>query len=75
MPGPTALGENSGFGSLLMAVVRNTRLPHTIGLECASPGIDVFQGMFTDVRESHTVGRDCTSATPDAFGPRNEGQF
>src|ERR1700752_1627380 len=51
------------------------RLPQTIGLECARPGIVVRQRMFWPVFVFHSSGRFCPSATPDAFGPRNDGQL
>src|SRR5262249_1273387 len=59
---------------LLIAVVTNTGSPHTMGLECASPGIGVFQSTFEPFVASQLTGVGLPSPTPDAFGPRNEGQ-
>jgi hypothetical protein len=59
---------------VVIAVVMKTRSPHTTGLECPRPGIGVFQARFTDFSASHDVG-GAPWATPDAFLPRNEGQF
>src|SRR5213592_2276793 len=58
-----------------MAVVTKTLSPHTTGHECASPGIGVFQRMFVPLVASQVVGVGLPSATPEAFGPRNDGQF
>src|SRR5215471_18024754 len=60
---------------LLTAVVTNTRSPHTIGLECASPGILDFHAMLVPRVTSQFTGNFWPSATPDADGPRNCGQF
>src|SRR5213593_681323 len=65
----------AAFGSLLTAVDTNTRSPHTTGLDTASPAIGVFQITFSPVVTFHFTAVGCPSATPDAFGPRNEGQF
>src|SRR5713101_2780092 len=62
-------------GSLLTAVDTNTRSPHTIGLETATPGTGVFQTTFSPVAAFHFTGVGVPSATPDADGPRNDGQF
>ena len=35
----------------------------------------VLQRTLSDVSASQTMGGDCPSATPDAPGPRNDGQF
>src|SRR5882724_5139974 len=58
-----------------MAVVTKTLSPQTTGHECASPGIGVFQRMFVPLVASQVVGVGLPSATPEAFGPRNDGQF
>src|SRR5215213_1748337 len=58
-----------------MAVMTKTRLPHTIGLECESPGTGVFHAMFSDFSRLQLVGVLCPSAMPEALRPRNEGQF
>src|ERR1044071_247496 len=50
-------------------------LSQMIGLECDRPGMLVFQRTFCDFSTSHVVGGFVPSATPEAFGPRNEGQF
>jgi hypothetical protein len=39
---PPSLGLYCDVAALLIAVVRNTRSPHTTGLECPTPGIAVF---------------------------------
>src|SRR5690349_4329015 len=49
------------------------RLPQTIGLEWARPGIGVCHRIFSPVLAFHWSGRFCPSAIPDAFGPRNDG--
>src|SRR6185369_17070472 len=46
-----------------------------MGLEWARPGIGVCQIMFSPVFPFHWSGRFCPSATPDACGPRNDGQL
>ena len=61
--------------ALLMAVVTNTRLPQTIGLELAMPGIGVFHLMFLPLVTSHSVTARCPSAFPLPAMPRNDGQF
>src|SRR5436190_20996944 len=58
-----------------MAVVANTRLPHTIGLELATPGIGVFHLMFLPVAASHSVTACCPSPLPALPSPRNDGQL
>src|SRR6185369_9040090 len=58
-----------------MAVITKILLPQTIGLECERPGMLVFQSTFCDFSRSQVLGGFVPSATPDAFGPRNEGQF
>src|SRR3954469_22949160 len=63
------------LGSLPMAVETKTRLPHTMGLETATPPIGVFHATFCPEVASHFTAVGLPSATPDAFGPRNEGQF
>src|SRR5438874_1734951 len=62
-------------GSLLTAVDTNTRSPQTIGLDTATPATGVFQRMFSPVEAFHFTAVAVPSATPDADGPRNEGQF
>src|SRR5216683_6392044 len=62
-------------GSLLTAVDKNTRSLHTIGLDTATPGTGVFQRMFSPVAAFHFTAVGVPSATPDADGPRNDGQF
>src|SRR5688500_7409947 len=58
-----------------MAVLTNTRLPQTIGLEFAMPGIAVFHLMFLPLVTSHSVGARWPSPLPLPAAPRNEGQF
>src|SRR5712691_10016482 len=62
-------------GSLLTAVDTNTRSTHTIGLETATPGTGVFQRTFSPVVPFHFTAVGVPSATPEADGPRNDGQF
>src|SRR6266536_6622588 len=63
-------------GSLLTAVETKTRSPQTIGLETATPGTGVFHRMFSPVAAFHLMAvGSFPSATPDAAGPRNDGQF
>ena len=62
-------------GSLLTAVDTNTRSPHTMGLETARPAIGVFHSTFWLVATFQVTGVGEPSATPDAWGPRNDGQF
>src|SRR5262249_4852279 len=61
--------------AVLTAVVRKTRSPQTTGQEWPSPGMDVFQRTLRPVVTSHVAGGNWPSATPEAFRPRNEGQF
>ena len=63
------------LGSDEMAVVTKIWFPQTIGLECARPGMPVFHAMLTPLETFQLVGSFWPSATPDAPGPRNEGQF
>src|SRR6185369_3723181 len=63
------------FASLLIAVITKMLLPQTIGLACERPGMAVFQRTFCDFSTSQVIGGFVPSATPDAFGPRNDGQF
>ncbi len=62
------------FGSLLIAVDTNTRLPQTIGLETATPGTGVFHATFSPVGAFHFTAVGVPSAMPAAFAPRNDGQ-
>src|SRR5215208_7690850 len=57
-----------------MAVITKIWLPETIGLECERPGMMVFQSTLCDFSTSQVIGGFVPSATPDAFGPRNDGQ-
>src|SRR6266851_846434 len=50
------------------------RSPQTIGLDTATPASGVFQRMFSPVAALHFTGVGEPSATPDAAGPRNDGQ-
>ena len=56
-----------------MAVVRNTRLPQTIGDECERPSIAVFHLMF--LVGLHSDGRFFSFEMPEPSGPRHWGQF
>src|SRR4029453_14703060 len=60
--------------ALLTAVVVNTRLPQTIGLELATPGIGVFHLMFLPLAASHSVTARCPSPLPALPSPRNADQ-
>src|SRR5438270_10193444 len=75
VPSPYSPRLNEAPTRLLTAVVMNTLSCQTIGLECASPGMGCFQRMFVPCAGFQITGRFCSSATPDADGPRNEGQF
>src|SRR5689334_12470396 len=55
------------------AVVRNIRLPHTIGDECERPSIAVFHFMF--LVGVHSDGRFFSFEIPEPSGPRHCGQF
>src|SRR6185437_16311148 len=55
------------------AVVRNIRLPHTIGDECERPSIAVFHLMF--LVGVHSDGRFFSFEIPEPSGPRRCGQF
>ena len=46
-----------------------------MGLECPRPGIGVRHRMFSPVSPSHLSGRSWPSETPEACGPRNDGQL
>src|SRR3954463_15559400 len=50
------------------------RSPHAIGLECAVPGMGVFQATFFDAARSQATGT-LEVETPARFEPRNAGQF
>src|SRR4051794_10069963 len=63
------------FGSLLIAVETNTRLPQTTGLETATPSTGVFQATFSFAGAFHLTAVGLPSAVPAAFAPRNDGQF
>src|SRR5260370_20818538 len=60
---------------LLTAVVTKTRSSHTIGLECANPGMGVFHLTPVPCETLQLTGRCCRSEPPDADGPLKEGQF
>src|SRR5438093_13295081 len=57
----------------LIAVVRNTFSPQTIGDAQPRPGISVFHETFSVL--DHRSGRFVLVLTPRAPGPRNCGQF
>ena len=63
------------FGSLLTAVETKTRLPHTMGLETATPSTGVFHATFSPAGAFHLTAVGLPSAVPAALAPRNEGQF
>src|SRR5690242_4731846 len=72
---PRSFAVKLALASLLIAVITKIWLPQTMGLACDKPGIEVFQSRFCDFSASQVVGGFVPSATPDAFGPRNDGQF
>src|SRR5687768_8429578 len=74
-PMPRLFGLKLAPASSLTAVMTKTLLPHTTGLACERPGTGVFQRTLNDFAASHETGRGRPSATPEALGPRNEGQF
>ena len=74
-PSPYSPGRNVAFGSLLTALVTNTRSPQTIGLECARPGIGVRQRTCSPVFGFQASGSCWPSATPAACEPRNDAQL
>ena len=51
------------------------RSPHIMGLECARPGMGIFQSTFPVLSMSHLTGAAKPSATPLPWAPRNDGQF
>src|ERR1043166_3185823 len=55
-----------------MAVRRNSRSPHTTGVESPEPGTLTFH--FTWFVSSHLSGGSASGATPVASGPRHCGQ-
>ena len=63
------------FGSLLTAVETNTRSPHTIGLDTATPSTGVFHATFWPAGAFHFTAVGLPSAVPAALAPRNDGQF
>ena len=63
------------LGSLLIAVETKTRLPHTIGLETATPSTGVFHATFSPAGAFHLTAVGLPSAVPAALAPRNDGQF
>src|ERR1700752_851101 len=72
---PRSFALKPAFASLLTAVITKIWLFQTIGLECERAGMFVFQSTFCVFSRSQEVGGFVPSATPDAFGPRNDGQF
>ena len=60
------LHQDSYFAALVMAVLMNTLLPQTTGLEWARPGIGVFHLTFTALLASHFTAAGEPSATPAA---------
>src|SRR5687767_4742767 len=74
-PMPRLFGLKLAPVSSLTAVMTKTLLPHTTGLACERPGTGVFHRTLSDFAASHVTGRGRPSATPEALGPRNEGQF
>ena len=74
VPAPYKPGLKVGSAMLLTAVVRNNRSPAMIGEECAKPGTATLNRTPCPFGTSHWAGKFCPSATPDACGPRKEGQ-
>ena len=46
-----------------------------MGLECPNPGIFTLNNNPSPVRPSNLSGRTAPSLTPEAKGPRKDGQF
>jgi hypothetical protein len=61
--------------SLETAVETNTRSPHTIGLDTATPATGVVHSTLSPVFTFQVTGVGALSPTPAARGPRNIGQF
>ena len=74
VPAPYSPGLNVGSSMLLTAVVRNSRLPETIGEECASPGTGTLNNNPFPVTAFQSPGNRCPSATPEAWRPRKDDQ-
>ncbi len=72
-PSPYRPRLNVASAWLLTALVTRTRLPQTIGLECARPGTRAFQRTCCPRAASHAAGNCWSAATPAAPGPRNDG--
>src|SRR5690348_11355496 len=62
-----------GITAPSIGVVRNSRLPQTMGDECPRPAIGVFHLMF--LVGDHSSGRFFSSETPWPRGPRHCGQL
>src|SRR5262245_22404716 len=62
-------------GSLLIAADTKTRSPQTTGLDTATPSTGVFHATLSPVAGFQVTAVGVPSATPEAFGPRNMGQF
>src|SRR5688500_15242059 len=58
----------------LIEVLRQTRSPHTIGLDSPRPGIGVFHAMPSFDATFHLSAVACASDVPSALMPRNCGQ-
>src|ERR1017187_3328987 len=74
-PSPYRPRLKEASGRLLTAVVTKIRSRHTMGLECARPGRAAVHWIWVPRAASHFTGRFWLSATPEAAGPRKEGQF
>jgi hypothetical protein len=65
---------NTPGGDMLATLDITHRSPRTIGEECASPGIAVFQRTLLPDSTFQDAGTAAESSIPPACGPRNCGQ-
>ena len=70
---PLTLALSPGGVNLSFACVRNTRSPHTTGVELPPSGSFVFHVIFSVA--DHFAGRSVSVVTPSPVGPRHAGQF
>ncbi len=66
VPAPYNPGLKVGSAMLLTAVVRKSLSPHTMGDECASPGMATLNRIPLPVLASHSTGKFILSNTPEA---------
>src|SRR5918998_4221348 len=75
-PMPRSFALKRAEVSELTAVMTKTLSPHTTGLACERPGMAVRHKTFSDFAAFQLTGvRLAPVATPEAFTPRNCGQF